>query len=911
KLNFNVRGLSSINGPLDPLIVLDNFPYEGSIGNINPADIESVTILKDAAATSIWGTRAGNGVIVITTKKGRLNQPVRIQLSAATIITAKPDLFALPTMDNGDYLKVEEMLFQNGYFDALLSAPGFPAVTPAVEILDARRAGKISATDSATAMNNLAATDARDQFLHHVYQKAITQQYNLQLSGGSGNIAWLVSGSLDRAMGQTADKWQRASVHFENTYKPLKALTVNLGVYYSQTSTSNGKPAYGNLLVSGRAVPYLRLAGDAGQPLAVATAYRPGFTDTAGGGALLDWNYYPLTDYQHNTTKTGLRDLLTKISLRYQVLPGLSLEGIYQLEEQRTDGRNLQSLESYGARSFINLFSSIDPATGLVTYGVPMGAINTISAASVQSHNARATVQYQYRSASHSIAALAGAEFRQTRFRENGYTVYGYDDNQLSFSNTNFTQPQPTYFGGYSMIPSGISFEDKLQRFVSYFGNFAYTFRDKYILSGSARKDASNVFGVNSNQKWRPPFWSLGLAWNLSDEDWYRSNFLPSLKLRATYGFSGNVDLARAASTTMIYQGPNYLSNLTQGLITQFANPDLRWEKVGQYNIGVDFRSRGDILTGSLEWYTKRGTDLYGPEMIDYTAGLGQPTVVRNAASMRGQGIDLSLNTLNINRALKWQTHWLFNFNTGKTTKYYLAGTSLTAGYFVGLGNGRSIATIEGKPLYALISYKYGGLDGEGNPLGYYNGELSTDYRRINRAEAKFKDSSNLVFHGPGMPPLWGSVGNSVSYRGFTLFVNLTYKLGYYLRKPTLSYEALFSQGVGHPDFALRWQKPGDEKTTHVPAMIYPATMPFRDQFFGSSEVNTFKGDHLRLQFINLSYDWQPHFKKSLALQSLKLFVNAANLGVLWRANPYGIDPDAPSSVPTPRSWTLGLTATF
>jgi TonB-dependent starch-binding outer membrane protein SusC len=908
KLNFNVRGLSSINGPLDPLIVLDNFPYEGNLGNINPADIESVTILKDAAATSIWGTRAGNGVIVISTKKGRLNAPVRVQLSASTIITEKPDLHYLPVMKNTDYLKVEEMLFQNGYFDNLLSGPGYPALTPGVEILTARRAGTISSADSASAMNKLAATDSRDQFLKYIYQQAVTQQYNLQLSGGSGNIAWLVSGSLDRATGQTADKWQRVGLHFENTYKPFKNLAVSLGLYYSGTTTTNGKPTYGSLSANGRALPYLSLADAAGNPLPVATAYRPGFTDTAGAGKLLDWNYYPLTDYLKNTSRTNLGDLLSKLSVRYELLPGLSIEAIYQLEKQQTTGRNLQSLDSYGARSFINLFSTIDPATGIVNYGVPPGAINTLSAATVESHNSRATLSYQNRFSRHSIAVLAGAEFRQARFRENGYTVYGYDDNQLTYSNTNFVQPQPTYFGASAMIPSGIGFEDKMQRFVSYFGNFAYTFRDKYILSGSARKDASNVFGVNSNQKWRPPFWSIGTAWNLSDENWYHSPFFPTLKLRATYGFSGNVDLARAASTTMIYQGPNYLSNLTQGLITQFANPDLRWEKVGQYNIGIDFRSRGDILSGSLEWYHKNGTDLYGPELIDYTAGLGQPSVVRNAASMRGQGIDLSLSTLNINGNFKWQTTWLLNYNTGKTTKYYLEGTSRSAGYFVGLGNGKSITTIEGKPLYALISYKSGGLNSEGNPQGYLNGQLSTSYIKINRAEAKFGDSSNLVFHGAGTPPLWGSFGNSFSYKGFSLFINITYKLGYYLRKPTISYDALFSQGAGHADFALRWQKPGDELITNVPSMVYPSTMPFRDQFYGSSSVNTFKGDHVRLQFINLSYDWQP---RSLGMQALRIFVNAANLGILWKANHYALDPDAPSSVPLSRNWTLGLTVTF
>lgn len=912
KLNFNIRGLSTINGPQDPLIVLDNFPYEGDLSTINPNDIESVTILKDAAATSIWGTRAGNGVIVITTKKGRLNQSLKIQLTTNTIVTAKPNLFYLPLMDNRDVLKVEEMLFQAGTYDQTLSSPEYTAVTPAIEVLDARRKGSITAADSATAMNALAAIDSRNQYLRYVYRKAVTSQYNLQLSGGSGNIAWILSGSLDRNTGQTSDFWQRTNLRLENTYKPFKDLLLTLGAYYSNTDSRSGKPVYGSVTPAGKTLPYLQLADDNGHPLPVALTHRPGYTDTAGAGLLLDWNYYPLEEYKYNTTRTNLRNLLSRINIRYQLSKSISLEGIYQLEQQQTDSRNIRDLESYATRSLINQFSQIDWNSRLVTYGVPPGAVAALSAASVISNNGRLQANYQYNGTTHSIAAIAGAEFRQTRFRQNQYVLYGYDDKLLTFTNTNFTDPQPTYItGAQAYIPSGIELQDKMQRFVSYFGNIAYTYRNGYTLSASARKDASNLFGVKSNEKWRPPFWSAGAAWHVSEEKWYRYTTIPYLKLRATYGFSGNVDLSRVATTIMIYQGNNWLSNLNQAMITQFANPELRWEKVGQYNVGVDFSSRSGRISGSVEYYQKRGTDLYGPEMIDYTTGLDRPYVTKNAAAMRGRGIDLNLSTVNFNRSLKWITTGLFNYNRSKTTAYYVAGTSTTAGYYVGSGNGSAIMAIAGKPMYAIVSYKWGGLDASGNPQGFLNGERSTDYSTISRAEAKMGDSSNIAYIGPATPTYWGSLGNNFNWKGFSLFFNITYKLGYYLLKPSISYESLFSQGNGHADFALRWQKPGDEAHTNVPSMVYPATLDGRDNFYLLSEINTFRADHIRLQFINISYEWQNQMRKKFPLQSAKIFINAANLGILWKANNYGLDPDAPNSIPGPFNITIGFTAGF
>src|SRR5690242_5052150 len=171
KTDISIRGLSTINGPLDPLIVLDNFIYEGNISNINPQDIESITVLKDAAAASIWGARAGNGVIVITTKKGRFNQKLKVDFSTSFISTNKPDLFSLPDMSTADYIDMEQFLYNKGYFNSTISRAYNP-LPPAVEVFLQRNQGLISAADSAQQINRLKGIDVKNQYTKYFYQPA-------------------------------------------------------------------------------------------------------------------------------------------------------------------------------------------------------------------------------------------------------------------------------------------------------------------------------------------------------------------------------------------------------------------------------------------------------------------------------------------------------------------------------------------------------------------------------------------------------------------------------------------------------------------------------------------------------------------------------------------------------------------
>ena len=903
QLNFNIRGLSTINGPQDPLIVLDNFPYEGNLGNIDPNTVESITLLKDAAAASIWGTRAGNGVVVITTKKGRLNQPLRVELNSNIQFMPKPDLFSLPQMSSGDYIDVEEFLYGQGFFDNTINGTNYQALTPVVSILNDRDHGLITAEEANRRIDALRTQDVRNDYSKYFYRTTVNQQYALNVSGGSGNMSYMLSGGLDKNVGSLNEGYNRLNLRAENSYRPAKNLLITTGLNYTQSKSASGRPGLNSVMVGFRQVPYMKFADDAGNPLPVAVNYRDDYTDTAGAGYLLNWKYYPLDDNKHNVTTTQIQQILANIGLQYQIANGLSAELKYQYAKQQSAIRNLADTGSYSTRNMINLFSQLDESSGTINRIVPEGSILNLTNNYVESNNLRGQLNFNHTWQNHSLSAILGTENRQTKISNDGNTIYGYDDNLLTVSNVDFVNPYPTYLdGGYEYIGNGLSFSQTRNNFVSYFGNAAYTYQGKYTLSASFRRDASNLFGVNTNDKWNP-FWSAGLSYEISKESFYKSALFPYLRVRATYGFSGNVDQTKSAVTVV----GNFTSNPTTGLlqaqVEQFSNPDLKWEKLATLNFGLDFSLKGQIVNGAIEYYHKNGTDLFGLVPVDYTTGLNTFLITKNVANMAGNGVDITVQTKNIDRTFKWRTNFLFSYNTSKTTKYFQEQYTW-AGI---LGSGSSISPTVGKPLYAIASYKWGGLDGQGNPQGYVNGKLSTDYSTI-LSSATSIDS--LVYNGPTTPKFFGAIGNSFSWKEFTLTANLIYKLGYYFRKPTISYSGLFYNGQGNADFANRWQKPGDEKTTNIPSMIYPADS-YRDQFFQLSEATVEKADNIRLQFISLSYDFQKTNKNKSPFSNIQLYLNISNLGIIWRANGQHLDPDNLSSIQPPRAYAFGVKAIF
>lgn len=897
---LNIRGVSTINGLQEVLIVLDNFVYEGNIENINPNDIESITILKDAAAVSIWGAKAGNGVIVITTKRGAFWQPLKVIAGANTSIVSKEDLYYPGQISSADFIDIEQMLYTKGFFNNAVNQANLyhTPLTPAVEVFVSRALGQISPEDSAKAIDNLKGIDTRDYFNKYFNHNASLQQYSLNLNGGSRDVAYNLGLGYQKSRAANNAISDKFNVNFSNSYRLLNDLTLDMGFYFTTSQSESGQPSLASLLINGKEVPYLALADEDGQPLPVDATWRSSYTDTVGGGKMLNWKYYPAEDYKHNRNLSNLTEVIANGGVKYQVNRHIDISVKYQYQKQQALQKNTADKESFYTRNLVNSFSVIDDASGVVSYRVPPGDILSTSDNQVQSYNLRAQASYTQRWKHIGINSIFGWEARQRETDFDSKTLYGYQGDPLSYSEVDFTNAYPVITGGSKNIPGGTSLAHTTERFVSIYGNLAIDWNRIYTLSVSGRKDASDIFGVSTNEKWKP-LWSVGAAWNISEEAFYHYSQIPFLKFRITYGYSGNIDLSKTALPIMtLTRAIPPLSYYTNGRILSINNPSLTWEKVGILNAGLDFSAYG-IFSGSIEYYRKNGKDLYGPSFYDYTTYGLSNQIVKNVAAMVGTGLDLRLTSLNVKKPLGWTTTLIFNYNTDKVTKYISApGTTFSA------TDGRSISPAVGKPVYSMLSYRWGGLDAEGNPQGYLNGAVSEDYNQI-IAAATSPDS--LVYNGPGLPKIFGSLMNTFSWKGFALTAAVSYQAGYFLRVQTINYSSLYNSGIGNSDFYKRWQQPGDELKTDVPSMIYPANSQ-RDFFYQMSNATVIKGDNIRMQFINLKYDFSKSSLRKLNLISnLSVYLIAENLGIIWRANKDGIDPAYPAAAPAPKRFTAGI----
>ena len=907
---ISIRGLSTINGPLDPLIVLDNFIYEGDINNINPNDIESITILKDAAAASIWGARAGNGVIVINTKKGGGNQKTRVEFNSNIIVSEKPDLYYLPQVSSSDYINMEEFIFNKGYFDSQIDDIFYrPALTPAVDLFLRRKNGEISAEDSASQINALKQIDSRDQYNKYFYKRGIIQQYSLNLRGGNNTISWLASGAYEKNTGNLKNEYDKLNLRFTNTYKPGKNFQIEVGGYYTNSKAKDG--LRNNFRINGRTVPYLKFADENGNALNINEIYRIGYIDTVGAGKLLDWKYYPLEDYKHDRATTNLQEILANLSLNYQILNSLRLSVNYQYQKQWKTTERLADLQSFYTRDLINNFTQVNYSTGNVTYIIPKGSILSYSNSSLSTQNIRGQLSYNKSWGDHSVSAIAGGEVRELINDGNSFRYYGYSEDPLTYSSVDYNTRYPTYVpGNLQNIPSPPYLSSTVtNRFVSLYSNASYTFKQRYTLSASARRDASNIFGLSTNDKWNP-LWSTGAGWDISKEAFYKLSWLPFLKLRTTIGFSGNVDVNKSPLPVANYLVDG-ITSFPIGRINAPANPLLRWEKSRQINIGVDFALKNQRITGTIEYYTKKGSDLYGETSYDYTTWGRSAQITKNIANMKGSGIDVLLSSKNIDGPIRWTTNLIYNFNTNKTTAYY---TTTAHNIFTLISSGDAITPVVGKPLYAIGAYKWAGLNASGDPLGLLDGKPSSDYLAINtEASAKGEESAAITYIGPANPTHFGSIINEFTWKGITASINFSYKFGYYFRKPVFTSTSFINLGLGHADFTKRWQQPGDELTTNVPAFVYTDYPQFgdRDIFYQFSEINVLKGDHIRIQYVNLSYSLFEEKYKKQPFEQLSVYLNVSNLGIIWRSNKEGIDPDYPSSLPPVKTFAIGLKASF
>ena len=910
--DISIRGISTLFANNQPLIVIDGFPYNGDLSNLNPNDVLSITVLKDAAAASIWGVRSGNGVIVITTKKGKRNQALKIDLNANVTVSEKPNLYYNPNfLPSGTFIDLEQQLFNAGAYNSDLNT-GYKAVSPVVQILAAQRDGTISGSNATAQINALRNSDVRNDLTKYFYRHAVTQQYALSFSGGNEKTDYYFSLGEDNSLAsQVGNSNNRITLNSFYNFNPVKNLTINIGYNLNQANSKNNSPVNSIITTSKNAIyPYARLVDDNGNGLSIIHDYSSSYINSAGNGKFLDWSYNPLQELENADNSSKSLDNRLNFGVNYKFLKNFSADFKYQYENSSFNLNDYYGLNTYYARNLINRYSNVDTSGNLNT-PIPVGGILQTSDSFLISQQGRGQLNYNSNwDDKNQITAIAGFEISQAITKSDANTAYGYDKNTaISNANINYLSTFPLNPTGSSTIPTTLGYGETTNNLVSYYSNTAYTYDRRYTFSLSGRIDKSNLFGVNTNQK-AVPLFSTGISWEVSRENFYHLDWLPYLKLRATYGYTGNINTNATAVTTLRQFPANY-NPYPNGnpfdFIANPGNPELRWEKDRMINLALDYGFKNQIISGSIEYYLKSGHDLFGNSPLAPSTGLN--TFFGNTADIKGHGIDIVINSRNLSSPnFSWTTNLLFSYVLDKITKY---DASISPNSFIELSNASTLNPLVGKALYGIYSYKWAGLThNAGDPQGYLNGKVSTDYSSI----LSQISLTEMDYNGPARPTTFGSLRNNFSYKEFSLSVNISYEFNYYFRRN--SYTSSNLPWQGNSDYFLRWQKPGDEASTNVPSFQLPPYTTDRDVFYQYSSSLVDKGDNIRIKDIRLSYDLDKSKFKHLPFSHISIYSYVDNIGILWRANKDHLDPDlvigsSLSAYPLPRTYAFGIKENF
>ncbi len=918
----NTNNSAGSNSSGQPLVVIDGIASAYSIDQLNPNDVESITILKDAAAASIWGSRAANGVIVVKTKKGQYNNPLRISFNSSINVTDKLNQFYTKIMTPSDYIDVEIYKYKA---DGTVLPPvtsvtqAGVAVSPVVDILSQIQQGLITQTQGNSQINALRNHDIRNDLDKYIDRAAVTQSYSLSLDGGSKKVAYRFSAAYDNSLNNTVNSSSnRLVLSYNTSYQLMKDLSISSNIFYSQGHITG--QAQNNSVGASISAPfflYTSLADAEGNASVVPKKYRTEFESLLAakyGSNILNYDYKPLDDINDGYVKTENQTMGIILNANYNILSSLSANISYNYGKTLLDYASYEGVDSWFMRDLINRYT--DPVN--FNRAIPLGGYYNPYRNTSNTQTLRGGLNLNKTWNKNKLTAIAGVDISANKtFQMTTDGYFGYDPNTLAgTSRVDYVSTFNQLF--YNNASSGSitplfnnGFYDYKTRTLSEYANADYSYDNKYNLSASIRKDGSSLFGPGTN-KTGTPYYSLGAAWVINNEHFYNLSWLPYLKLRATFGYNGNVNNLVLAAPTIGNYSNNLIDpntklpyNVLGGGVT---NSKLRPEKTGILNLGLDF-GISDRLSGSFEYYLKKTTDLLSNSPLDPSIGYDYTTY--NTADLKGSGIDFSLKSKNLQVGrFSWVSNFLFSYSRVIVTKVY-TGEAETVGNVV---TGFPSYNV-GSDLNRIFAFKWAGLDpNTGDPRLYGpNGKIVTFNNNTTSADVNpliNQPKSEAHYFGSSVPVYFGSFRNTFNYGQFSISANIKYELGFFFRRPLsnlVNYYGEFYQGaISGAEYENRWQKPGDEKFTNVPSLVN-VNSPSRDLVYQYSDINVEKGDNIRLQEINFSYAIN---KSHWFVKNPRIYANINNLGIIWRANKLGLDPDS-FDYPQPTSYSLGFSANF
>jgi len=887
-LNIRIRGFGSINASLEPLLVVDGVPYVGGTSNINPEDVESITVLKDAASTALYGSRAANGVVMITTKKGtRGRQAISVKIMQGV---ATRGLQEYERLNASQYYPIMWETYRNSLVyptsgaaipidTANALATGlYPRFTSgsnaglqnyqgraysdigqllAYNPFNVPRIGIVGIDGKLNPSAQLIYADDLD-WTKDLMRNGPRKDYSINFNGGVDKLDYFFSAGYLNESGYTLNTdFERFSARLNVNFQPktwLKA-GINISGNYTTSNTArdggstnfvnpfffsrNVGPIYpvyahnmttGAYVLDGKGAKIYDLGNMANTALGIANGIP---NRTSGGFA-----------GRHALAETALNEQLftrTVVSARNYV------DILFNKNFKFTNNISVD-YQSQNDNSFENT---------IVGDGAPAGRSQR-AAGTVQAFVASQILSYGKTFGDHRVDALVGHE----SYKQHETDVNGFKQGQSLTGNTEL--------GNFTTINSVGSSVDNYT-VESYFGRVNYDFMSKYFLSGSVRTDGNSRF--HKDARWGT-FWSAGAGWSINKEKFLENvSWINNLKLRASYGQVGNAD----GIGFYAYQGLYTFANNANepGIVqsqTAYLNKDLTWESNNQFDVGVDFNLFKGRLNGTVEYYDRRTEGLLFA--VPQPLSSGALSINQNTATMFNKGIEtmlsgdviknknftwnLFVNASTVTNQITKMPESVAEFVTG--TKKYSAGHSifdywLRTYYGVDPTDGAALYVADNKTTTAnrrIITNKSGG----------------TDTVTTSIANGKFE------YHGSTIPDLYGSFGTSVTYKGVTLTALFTFQVGG--KTYDGLYQSLMSStnygGASHVDILKRWQKPGD--VTDVPRMDAGRATDFNAQ----SSRWLIDASYINIRSLNLSYNLPRTMVSRLSLTGAQIFVSAENL---------------------------------
>lgn len=925
--NITIRGVNSYTAHegSSPLVVVDGFPaidqnitdrLNGSasagaiLSRYNPEDIESISILKDAAATSIWGAKAANGVIVITTKKGQKNSS-KVTFSSNLSISSPVDMNKIDRMGAADYVDLEKEVFSRGYYSDPTSWEFNKPATQAVEWMFKAKRGTITAQQRDSALNVLSNSNNTGQIRDLLLQKAVSQQYNIALSGGGQNSTYYLSTNYTKDV--PVFRSNRGESYFvtANLTNNLfnNRVTVTAGINYNYASSVANQAAVNAIgsLPQLSLTPYDMLQDGNGNLLLRNVYLMDNVANNLVSKGYLPWTYNPVQELNYNNNISTSNRFRFNAAINTKITNWLNVDVSGSLQRNSTETNTLNEIESYATRINVNEGTSV-LSNGKLSYGVPFGGKVLTNNAFGNSYSLRGQFNVNKNWSHFTFNALAGTEIRQERQRAYTQTRYGYNADTRNSASFNPTVPYMTVYGWTTTLNyNDGTVGDKTKRYLSYFGNAAFgAFNNRYIVSGSLRFDDYSMMGI-SRSKRAKPLWSAGVKWNVLSENFMKNvNWMSSLNARLTYGTGGAIPTS--ATNAAIYT-PGSISDITgeqMGTILRPANNTLGWELTKTWNMGLDLGFFKNRLSINADYYTKKTTDiLYN---LDVNGTYGWTRLQFNAASMKGHGVDLGITGQIIqNRNFNWTSTFNISYNTNEATDSRFAKPtdfSLVS----------SATPTVGLPLDYMYAYRWAGLDSTGHSQIFNKDGKKVRYTEGNNSIT----AADLVYMGRTTPPYFGGFMNNFTYKNFTLGVRMTYEMGHVFRRNSIANYpdwGSVSGAIGaQKDLAKRWRKAGDEAFTNVPGLQDPTTN--NNNRYKFSDLLALSASHVRLQQISLGYQLSNAVLSRTFMKSASFTVSARNLGIIWRKNKEGVDPsyivtNSYTNLPPATAWYFSLNVGF